>query len=166
MEWSVGNSGSRYKVNFSEKEETLYLSKLIFEDEEINFDEISLSKDQQSGRIIVELDGARSFAHVSRCDDEWWIHFQGRIYVTNMHEPGSQDSSLSEGSLSAPMPGTILDVMVKKGQRVREGQTLLVMEAMKMEHRIQAPRAGEVTSVYFQKGDRVDMGANLVEIGD
>ena len=166
MEWSVGNSGSRYRVNFSEKEELLSLSKLIFEGEEINFEEVSLSKDQQSGRIIVELDGARSFAHVSRCDDEWWIHFQGRIYVTNMHEPGSQVSSLSEGSLSAPMPGTILDVMVKKGQRVREGQTLLVMEAMKMEHRIQAPRAGEVTSVYFQKGDRVDMGANLVEIGD
>ena len=166
MEWSVGNSGSRYKVNFSEKEELLSLSKLIFEGEEINFDEISLSKDHQSGRILVELGGVRSFAHVSRCGDEWWIHFQGRIYVTNMHEPGSQDSSLSEGSLSAPMPGTILDVMVKKGQRVREGQTLLVMEAMKMEHRIQAPRAGEVTSVYFQKGDRVDMGANLVEIGD
>ena len=166
MEWSIGNSGSRYKVNFSEKEELLSLSKLIFEGEEINFDEISLSKDHQSGRILVELGGVRSFAHVSRCGDEWWIHFQGRIYVTNMHEPGSQDSSLSEGSLSAPMPGTILDVMVKKGQRVREGQTLLVMEAMKMEHRIQAPRAGEVTSVYFQKGDRVDMGANLVEIGD
>jgi biotin carboxyl carrier protein len=64
------------------------------------------------------------------------------------------------------MPGTILDVMVKKGQRVREGQTLLVMEAMKMEHRIQAPRAGEVTEVYFQTGERVDMGANLVEISD
>ena len=166
MEWSIGNSGSRYKVNFSEKEELLSLSKLIFEGEEINFDEISLSKDHQSGRILVELGGVRSFAHVSRCGDEWWIHFQGRIYVTNMHEPGSQDSSLSEGSLSAPMPGTILDVMVKKGQRVREGQTLLVMEAMKMEHRIQAPRAGEVTSVYFKKGDRVDMGANLVEIGE
>ena len=62
-----------------------------------------------------------------------------------MHEPGSNDSSLSEGSLSAPMLGTILDVMVKNGQRVREGQTLLVMEAMKMEHRIQAPRAGEAS---------------------
>lgn len=166
MEWSIGNSGSRYKVNFSEKEELLSLTKLISEDKEINFDDISMSRDQQAGRILVYLDGKRSFAHVSRCDDEWWIHFQGRIYVINMHEPGSPDSSLSEGSLSAPMPGTILDVMVKTGQRVREGQTLLVMEAMKMEHRIQAPRAGEVTSVYFHKGDRVDMGANLVEIGD
>ena len=166
MEWSIDNSGTRYTVNFSEKEGLLSLSKLISNGEEINSPDISMSKDQQSGRILVELDGVRSFAHVSRCNDEWWIHFQGRIYVTNMHEPGSKDSSLSEGSLSAPMPGTILDVMVKKGQRVREGQTLLVMEAMKMEHRIQAPRAGEVTEVYFQTGERVDMGANLVEIGD
>lgn len=166
MEWSLDNSNSRYTVNFSEKDGLLSLSQLISDGQEIDSPNISFSKDQQHGRILIELDGVKSYAHVSRNDDEWWIHFQGRIYVTNMHEPGSNDSSLSEGSLSAPMPGTILDVMVKNGQRVREGQTLLVMEAMKMEHRIQAPRAGEVTAVYFQKGDRVDMGANLVEIGD
>ena len=64
------------------------------------------------------------------------------------------------------MPGTILEVHVKKGQRVREGQTLLVMEAMKMEHRIQAPKAGEIVSLNFSQGDRVDMGATLVELGD
>ena len=64
------------------------------------------------------------------------------------------------------MPGTILEVHAKAGQRVREGQTLLVMEAMKMEHRIQAPKAGEVLSVNFEEGDRVDMGATLVELGD
>ena len=166
MEWSLDNSNSRYTVNFSEKDGLLSLSQLISDGQEIDSPNISFSKDQQHGRILVELDGVKSYAHVSRNDDEWWIHFQGRIYVTNMHEPGSNDSSLSEGSLSAPMPGTILDVMVKNGQRVREGQTLLVMEAMKMENRIQAPRAGEVTAVYFQNGDRVDMGANLVEIGD
>ena len=57
-------------------------------------------------------------------------------------------------------------MLVKSGQRVRQGQTLLVMEAMKMEHRIQAPKAGEVIAVHFETGDRVDMGANLVEIGE
>ncbi len=55
---------------------------------------------------------------------------------------------------------------MKEGQRVREGQTLLVMEAMKMEHRIQAPKAGEVVRLNFSEGDRVDMGATLVELGD
>ena len=83
-----------------------------------------------------------------------------------MHEPGSAETDIDEGGLSAPMPGTILENLVKQGQRVREGQTLLVMEAMKMEHRIQAPRAGEVTRLHYSVGDRVDMGTTLVEIGD
>ena len=56
--------------------------------------------------------------------------------------------------------------MVKEGQRVREGQPLMTMEAMKMEHRIVAPKSGEVISVNFNQGDRVDMGATLVELGD
>ena len=166
MEWSIGNSGPRHQATFSDNDGKLKLSKLVSEGNEISFSEISVSKDEQSGRVLVELDGVTDFAHIIRSGDQWWIHFQGRIYVVNMHEPGSKDTSLSEGSLSAPMPGTILDVLVKTGQRVRQGQTLMIMEAMKMEHRIQAPKAGEVTAVHFQTGERVDMGENLVEIGE
>ena len=166
MEWSVNDSGPRFTVSFLDNDGKLKPSKLVIDNIENSIPDISVSRDEQPGRIIVELDGVTSFAHVVRSDDKWWIHFQGRIYVTNMHEPGSKNSSLSEGSLSAPMPGTILDVLVKSGQRVRQGQTLLVMEAMKMEHRIQAPKAGEVIAVHFETGDRVDMGANLVEIGE
>lgn len=166
MEWSVNDSGPRFTVSFLDNDGKLKPSKLVIDNIENSIPDISISRDEQPGRIIVELDGVTSFAHVIRSDDKWWIHFQGRIYVTNMHEPGSKNSSLSEGSLSAPMPGTILDVLVKSGQRVRQGQTLLVMEAMKMEHRIQAPKAGEVIAVHFETGDRVDMGANLVEIGE
>ena len=166
MEWSVNDSGPRFTVSFLDNDGKLKPSKLVTDNIENSIPDISVSRDEQPGRIIVELDGVTSFAHVVRSDDKWWIHFQGRIYVTNMHEPGSKNSSLSEGSLSAPMPGTILDVLVKSGQRVRQGQTLLVMEAMKMEHRIQAPKAAEVIAVHFETGDRVDMGANLVEIGE
>ena len=166
MEWSIGNSSPRYVASFSEKDGKLQLSKLVIDGNEKSILDISVSRDEQPGRVLVELDGVTSFAHIIRSGDQWWIHFQGRIYVTNMHEPGSKDTSLSEGSLSAPMPGTILDVLVKPGQRVRQGQTLLVMEAMKMEHRIQAPKAGEVTAIHFQVGERVDMGQNLVEISE
>ena len=68
--------------------------------------------------------------------------------------------------MSAPMPCTIIEILVKNGQRVREGQHLMTLEAMKMEHKILAPKPGEITKVHFSEGDRVDMGSSLVEIGD
>jgi biotin carboxyl carrier protein len=70
----------------------------------------------------------------------------------------------NEGSLVAPMPGTIIEILVKEGQKVRQGQTLMVMEAMKMEHKIQSPKDGEVSLISNKVGQRVDMGAILVEI--
>jgi biotin carboxyl carrier protein len=89
----------------------------------------------------------------------------GRAHEVLFHEQGSK-SSANEGSLKAPMPGTVLQVMAKEGQRVREGQHLMTLEAMKMEHKILAPKPGEITKVHFYEGDRVDMGSSLVEIGD
>ena len=64
------------------------------------------------------------------------------------------------------MPGKVIAVNVKEGAEVIQNQPLVILEAMKMEHRIQAPKAGEVISVNFAEGDRVDMGATLVELGD
>ena len=60
MEWSLDNSNSRYTVNFSEKEGLLSLSQLISDGQEIDSPNISFSKDQQYGRILVELDGVKS----------------------------------------------------------------------------------------------------------
>ena len=94
------------------------------------------------------------------------MHIDGEIYTVDELEKGGKSSDKAQGGLSAPMPGTILEVMVREGQRVREGQPLMTMEAMKMEHRILAPKPGEVVCINFNQGDRVDMGAVLVELGD
>ena len=67
--------------------------------------------------------------------------------------------------VAAPMPGTILKVNVKNGDAVKEGQVLVVLEAMKMENEIMAPKDGTVTAVAVQKGASVDTGAPLVFIG-
>ena len=67
--------------------------------------------------------------------------------------------------MKAPMPGTILKVNVQNGQAVKEGQVLVVLEAMKMENEIMAPKAGTVTAVAVQKGASVDTGAPLVFLG-
>ena len=67
-------------------------------------------------------------------------------------------------AVNAPMPGNILKVNVKAGDAVKEGQVLVVLEAMKMENEIMAPKAGTVTQVLVSKGSTVDTGAPLVVI--
>ena len=63
------------------------------------------------------------------------------------------------------MPGTIVDVLVKVGDDVKEGDPLLITEAMKMETEIHAPIAGKVTTVHVSKGDTVNPDEALIEIG-
>jgi acetyl-CoA/propionyl-CoA carboxylase, biotin carboxylase, biotin carboxyl carrier protein len=65
-------------------------------------------------------------------------------------------------AFTAPMPGSVLEVAVSPGQQVTAGTTLVVVEAMKMEHPITAPSDGEVTGVHVRAGERVDAGASLV----
>ncbi|MFH0734785.1 MAG: biotin/lipoyl-containing protein [bacterium] len=69
------------------------------------------------------------------------------------------------GNIKAPLPGVILEVKVKTGDIVKIGDTLLVMEAMKMENSIKADKEGKVISVKINQGDSVLEGDILVEIG-
>jgi 3-methylcrotonyl-CoA carboxylase alpha subunit len=68
------------------------------------------------------------------------------------------------GRLTAPMPGKVLSFAVKAGDRVSKGQTLAVMEAMKMEHTIAAPVDGVVAELLYAPGDQVNEGAELLKL--
>ena len=82
------------------------------------------------------------------------------IYQTQVEVAAADESA---GSLKAPMNGTVVAVMASTGQRVQAGDTLLVMEAMKMEYAIKAPTDGVVNAVFYQAGDLVKDGAELVD---
>jgi len=69
------------------------------------------------------------------------------------------------GGINAPLPGTILEMKVKVGDEVKAGDTLLIMEAMKMENNIKADKAGKISEIKVNIGDSVLEGDLLIEIG-
>jgi 3-methylcrotonyl-CoA carboxylase alpha subunit len=90
-------------------------------------------------------------------------HGATRIRLINplAHAEGAQDE---KGGLTAPMPGKVVSFAVKAGDKVKAGQTLAVMEAMKMEHTIAAPKDGEVTELLYAPGDQIAEGAELLKL--
>lgn len=76
----------------------------------------------------------------------------------------SLGSSQQVNDIKAPMPGLILEVNVKEGDEVKEGDYLLVLEAMKMENTLTAPRDGVVKSVNISNGDTVEKNQLLIEM--
>jgi len=78
--------------------------------------------------------------------------------------PSPAPASVGEGVVCAPMPGKVLRVLVREGDRVKVGQGLLVLEAMKMENEIPAPKDGVIKKILIKEGDTVDTGQPLIEI--
>ncbi len=78
--------------------------------------------------------------------------------------PSKAADTSSAGDVTAPLPGLILEVKVKEGEKVKAGQDLLVMEAMKMENQVQAPHDGTVGKLYVKNGDSVAEGDLLVHM--
>ncbi len=115
------------------------------------------------GRLIIRLDGSAFKARAVRDGDLWHL-FCGGVYhkLALRDELHGLDEDVSSGSLAAPMPGKVIAVMVKAGERVAKGAPLLVLEAMKMEHTIAAPADGVVKDVRCAPGEQVVEGFELI----
>ena len=122
--------------------------------------------DVESGRVLVdgaETDAPRRAVAVA-VGEERWVFLDGEVYTFEVQRAGRRRSISHHASLSAPMPATVRRVDVEVGARVAKGDTLLILEAMKMELPVRAPADAVVTAVSCRVGDLVQPGAPLVEL--
>jgi len=118
----------------------------------------------EGNTLHAEIDGHLLHVLVNEYDGIYSIYTSEFGMHFSLNEVDLGDDSPGEGAaaLSAPMNGTIVDLVASEGSIVHKGDTLLVMEAMKMEHTICAPEDGQVVEFFYQTGDLVDGGAELL----
>lgn len=121
--------------------------------------------------LVLQLAGARQRFAVARAGNERFVGWRGASYRLTPATGLSVDtlgtrpgSAPGHASLAAPMPGTIIKVLVDPGQVVEQQQPLVVLEAMKMEHVVAAPYTGVVQQLHVQPGVLVAKGTILVEL--
>ena len=108
--------------------------------------------------------GTRTFrARAFRDGAQWHVFRDGLHHVLALRDPAAvEGEDAGGGSLAAPMPGKVIQVLVQAGAKVARGAPLLVLEAMKMEHTIAAPREGVVKKILYAAGEQVAEGAELL----
>ena len=109
--------------------------------------------------------GAGSWRSSSPIEDTIEVRIAGTAARLFLRAPRAATAEPGgDGRITAPMPGRVLALDVREGQTVAAGDRLLVLEAMKMEHRLTAKTAGTVSAVHVAEGDQVGDGMMLVEI--
>ena len=117
--------------------------------------------------LQISWNGRNQSGTVARDGERFHLFSLGRHVTLTLHDPlaHADDEDVEHaGGLTAPMPGKIIAVQVKAGDKVKRGQPLLVMEAMKMEHTISAPADGTVKEVFFAVGEQVADAAVLISL--
>ena len=113
--------------------------------------------------IDIEVNNSRFFSKVTRDNDNIVVHgpWGDALFkiLPRFTLPGSEAQA---GGLIAPMPGKVVDLKVKTGSKVKKGDTLVILEAMKMEHQVKAPEDGKITKVLIKKDDQLENGALLM----
>ena len=119
------------------------------------------------GAYLVEHDGKQSLVYVAGEPGDMWAFADGQIYRESEHRARPPKDGPPKGGhylVAAPMPATVVKVLVTPGQAVRHGDTLIVVEAMKMELPIRAPGDATVKAVNCREGELVQPDRTLVEL--
>jgi biotin carboxyl carrier protein len=118
--------------------------------------------------VRTEIDGRVVAGWATLARDRVTLARDGRTLVLGLPDAALAEAAEADagGLLAAPMPGKVTRLLVASGDRVERGQTLAILEAMKMEHRFAAPRDGTVAAVHVREGEQVEEGAILLDLAE
>ncbi len=127
--------------------------------------QVALPHGADGDAVLWALVGGSSYEVVVDQQLHWLRSSRGlhRLELRDLQMPVARPSS-GDGRVKAPIPGTIVRVLVGEGQAVEVGQPLLVLEAMRMENQIRAPRSGNVGQLNVVAGQSVTLGLVMAEI--
>ena len=113
--------------------------------------------------IDIEIDNSRLRSKITYEKDLILINTKsGDVLFKILPKFSVREEKALEGSLTAPMPGKVVEIKIKKGSKIKKGDTLLILEAMKMEHQVLAPDNGKVSDILVSKNQQVENGEPLV----
>jgi len=155
----------RQKINFRYLEKDLEVTYKANRDGSFDVNDGTVARviKWTSSGIDIEVNNSRFFSKVTRDSDNVVVHgpWGDALFkiLPRFTLPGSEAQA---GGLIAPMPGKVVDLKVKTGSKVKKGDTLVILEAMKMEHQVKAPEDGKITKVLIKKDDQLENGALLM----
>lgn len=155
-------AGTVHEIRLN-REGSLYHA--VVDGEPVDFELLEL----QPGQVSLRLQDRPVTLYIAGDDNTRWVSYQGCTFKLEKPDRPSfqREAEGSESNLlRAPMPSQVREVQVNPGDEVTQGQTLMILEAMKMEIRVQAPKAARIAKIAVQTGDQVDRDQVLVELTD
>ena len=159
--------GEQVIVNLERKGDTGWIAEIDGRSFSVDYAEL----DANTASVL--MNNRSLTAHTSLVDEDLFISIGGRRYRFRVpledasrkgESAGGGGAGSDDGSIKTPMPGLIVDVLVSEGDEVAAGQTLLILEAMKMENAVKAPFDGVVKSIGVVKGAQTNLGDVLIEL--
>jgi len=118
------------------------------------------------GHLKIKLGNRVIKCVITKGDKDKFVFVEGDVFkVRNIELTGAKKTKKKdEGNLNSPISGKVVNIKVKDGDKVKKGDVLMIIEAMKMEYLIRAPYNGKVKKVNFKEKDQIEIGQNTVEI--
>jgi 3-methylcrotonyl-CoA carboxylase alpha subunit len=124
-----------------------------------------VSAELKDDALNVCINGHRSTVHCFQDGYNLTLFVEGEQFNCRQYrDTFTESEQTGDASLAAPMNGAVVAILVEKGQHVTKGETLVIIEAMKMEHSISSPYDGVVDNIFFAEGDLVNEGSDLISV--